>query len=181
MMNAQRRLIAQVRDVVASQVKEQTQRFLRTLDAESARTFQTLYYTVIPAAGLYLMLEAELPPQALEETLGSPAYDGWLLLNIVCPPLALFGRRLTSRSVKAEVGDPNSAYGAAWLQLTGDFGTWSAICIYAACVVNAAFFGEALYAAFFVAMGVPGGFLFTLRSVRRLRQIEQREKSNRDG
>jgi hypothetical protein len=52
---------------------------------------------------------------------------------------------------------------------------WGAIITYIACVINTSLWGQGLYGAFFVLMGVPGGFMFTLRSVRRLLQIRRNE------
>lgn len=150
--------------------------FLVTLDAESIRNFQAMYYVFIMVGGLYLLCFAQLPPQPIEDTLGRPIYVGWLLLNIICPIMMFIGRRLTARASVAEPGAGNPGVGGAWLQLAGDGGIWGAICIYIMCVFSASWWGQGLYAVFFVGMGVPGGAMFTYRSYRRLRQIGRRAR-----
>lgn len=152
------------------------QRLLRDIDAESIRTFQTMYYVLIIAAGLYLLLAASGPPQTIEETLGNPEYKIWLTANIVCPLMTLVGRRVYRLAAAVPPGEPNSARGGAWLQIAGDGGVWAAICIYVLCVFNTSEWGQGLYAVFFVIMGIPGGAMFTLRSVRRVREIKKHDR-----
>lgn len=150
--------------------------FLVDLDEGKIRSYQTMYYVLITVAGVNLMFVADEPPQMLQDSLGPQYYAAWLVLNLVCPPMALFGRWITSRAAKKPPGQPNSAYGAAVLQLAGDGGVWGAIIVYVACVINTTWWGQGLYGAFFVLMGVPGGFMFALRSARRLLQIKRRER-----
>jgi hypothetical protein len=150
--------------------------FLTVLDAESIVAFQAMYYTIIAGAGLYLWLAADAPPQNVEPVMGHVQYQLWLGLNIICPIGTLVGRWLTSRSAKIDAGEPNPALGAAWLQFVCDAGVWGAIAIYVACIFETTEWGAGLYGAFFVLMGIPGGFMFTLRSGRRLLQIKKRER-----
>jgi hypothetical protein len=164
---------------VAEQVawlRRRLRAFLTAIDAESIASFQAMYYTLIITAGLYLVFAATAPPQNVEPVMGHPQYQWWLGLNIVCPAMSLIGRRLTTRAGKAAPGEPNPGLGAAWMQLTGDAGVWFAIILYVWCVAATSWWGQGLYGAFFVLMGIPGGGMFTLRSFRRLLQIKRREK-----
>lgn len=151
-------------------------RFLITLDAERISGFQAFYYPMISFAGVYLWLIADQPTEALLQALGPYVYEGWLTLNIVCPQMTLFGRRLYSKAATVKPGKSNSSYGAAWLQFWGDAGVWGAILIYAACLFNSYFIGQPLYTAFYFLMGIPGGFMFTLRSWRRIHEIHRTER-----
>jgi hypothetical protein len=145
------------------------------VDAELIVPFQRyVYYPLIISFSLYLAFLADGAPQGVDVTLGHGYYYVWLVLGSVFPALSLFGRYLFEASAKTVDGEPNSAYGGAWLMLGGDFGVWSAILIYLACVINAAWWGQAFWGLGFVFMGVPGGAIFTYRSYRRLRQINQR-------
>lgn len=171
-MNAARRRARWIRRTV----KTRWRRFAAALDSESVTTFQTMYYVLIVTAGLYLWLVARIPTQALEETLGSIAYSAWLALNIICPAMSLYGRRLFTVASRIKPGEPNPGLLGAWLQAIGDSGVWGAISIYVACIINTSYWGQSLYASFFVLMGVPGGFMFTLRSWRRICQINARAK-----
>lgn len=156
-------------------VQEKLRELGRAIDAESIRTFQTMYYWFILAAGCYLLFAASAPPQLIEDTLISPAYEFWLLANIFCPIMTFAGRRMYRRAATVAEGEPNAARAGALFQIAGDGGVWAAICIYILCVINTAWWGQGLYAAFFVLMGIPGGAMFTWRSVRRFRQIKRRE------
>jgi hypothetical protein len=144
---------------------------LEEIDNESIRGYQRFYYPTVMLAGLYLWLAADEPTQALADTLGSVAYTGWLLLHFICPPAALIGRRVYGRG--EDSGIRGTLYLGARLQLIGDAGVWAAICIYVACLINTAYWGQAIYPSFYLLMGVPGGFRFTLRSWRRLRQLRE--------
>lgn len=150
--------------------------FIKAVDDERITPFQLIYDIIFVCAGLYLGLVAQVPPQNIEPVMGSMYYDWWLALNIVCPILTQLGRYLTAKAARTPVGEPNPALGAAWLQFTGDFGIWCVVAIYLVCVAQTAYWGQAIYAIFFVFMGVPGGFLFTLRSWRRIHQIGHRER-----
>lgn len=150
--------------------------FLTILDAESIVTFQAMYYTIIASAGLYLWLAADAPPQNVEPVMGHVQYEMWLAMNVICPVMTLVGRRLTSRAAGIDAGEPNPAKGAAWMQFVGDAGVFGCIVIYVTCVAATTEWGAGLYGAFFVLMGIPGGFMFTLRSLRRLFQIKRRER-----
>jgi hypothetical protein len=156
-------------------IRQQTRGFFLALDQERISTYQTMYYLLIITAGLYLALVASAPPQLIEVTLGPINYLGFLALNIVCPLMTLIGRRIVTLAARRPLGGSNGAFGGAWLQLAGDSGVWGAIIVYIACVINTSVWGQGLYGAFFVLMGVPGGFMFTLRSVRRLMQIRAAE------
>lgn len=157
-------------------MRVQIRAFFQRIDAESISTFQTMYYSLIIFAGLYLALAANAPPQNVEPVMGHWQYHAWLGLNILCPTMTLIGRWLTHRAAAIPAGEANPARGAAWMQLVGDGGVWGAIIIYVACLAETTWWGQGLYGAFFVLMGVPGGFMFTLRSARRLWQIRARER-----
>lgn len=161
---------------VCIRVLRQRRRFLQNLDEERISSFQTFYYWMIVLAGLYIWLVAEEPTRALLDTLGPGVYEGWVVLNLVCPLMTLIGRKLYNKSADIGEGKPNPAYGAALLQLWGDAGVWSAILIYAGCFFTTFYWGEPLYATFFFLMGIPGGFRFTWRSWRRIRQIHRTER-----
>jgi hypothetical protein len=156
--------------------EERRQRFFEGLDAESIRGFQTMYYWFIVVAGLY-QLVSDGPPEPVAASLGPPYYEGWVLLNIVCPIMTLIGRRIFGKVGRDTLpGAPNGSRGAALLQLAGDGGVWGLILIYTACLINTTYFGQPLYVTIYFLMGVPGGFMFTLRSVRRVLQIKRREQ-----
>lgn len=149
--------------------------FNAMVDAELIVPFQTfVYYPIIIGFTLYLAFFAVGPPQGVDTSLGHLAYGCWLVLGSAFPALSLFGRHLFNNAAKKADGEPNSAYGGAWLMLAGDFGVWCSICIYLYCVFNAAWWGQAFWGLGFVVMGIPGGGIFTYRSARRLRQIRRR-------
>jgi hypothetical protein len=151
------------------------ERFNAMVDAELIKPFQVfVYYPIIIAFTLYLALFADGPPQGVDAELGDVGYYCWLMLGSVFPAASLLGRYLFESAAKTAEGDPNSAYGGAWLMFGGDFGVWMAIDIYLYCVFGAAWWGEAFWGLGFVLMGVPGGAIFTYRSMRRLRQIRRR-------
>lgn len=150
--------------------------FLRSLDAESVGQFKVTYYTMILIGGLYLAAVADGAPDPIAYSMGPGFYRFWLGVNIICPAITLIGRHLMIRAAAAEEHAPNSAVGAAWMRLTGDVGVWGAIIIYAVCVFNTSWWGQPLYAFFYLLMGVPGGFMFTLRSWRRIQEIRRREQ-----
>lgn len=174
MMAAARRRFERLRFKTRLAIRRQTSRFLASLDDEKIGGFQIMYYWLILSAGMYLLVVASGPPQLIDDTLDSPYYEGWLLLNIFGPIATLVGKRMTTTASGKEPHEKNSAVPGAWLQLTGDLMVWGAICIYILCVFNTQEWGRGIYGAFFVLMGVPGGFMFTLRSWRRIRQIRQR-------
>lgn len=158
------------------ELRVRKRRFLADLDAERISSFQSFYYPMIMVAGLYCGFGADAPTAALADTLGRPVYLGWLCLNIACPMSTLLGRRLYAKAATAQPGQPNPAAGAAAMQLVGDGGVWGAILIYFGCFVNTFYWGQGIYPTFFFLMGIPGGFMFTLRSWRRWRQIRSIEK-----
>lgn len=160
---------------VLNALVERGQKFNAMVDAELIIPFQKfVYYPIIIGFTMYLAFFADGAPQGVNESLGGSAYVCWLILGSVFPALSLFGRYLFDSAAKTAPGEPNSAYGGAWLMLAGDFGVWSAIGIYLACVVNAAWWGQAFWGLGFVVMGIPGGGIFTYRSIRRIRQIKNR-------
>lgn len=149
--------------------------FNAMVDAELIVPFQKyVYYPIIAIITTYLAFGAVGPPQAIEENLSGLYYGAWLLLGIAFPPLSLLGRRLYEKAPRSD-GDANGAYGGALMMLFGDFGVWSAILIYVTCTVDTFWWGQGLWAVGFVLMGIPGGGIFTYRSVRRLMQIKRRE------
>lgn len=151
-------------------------KFLYDIDQERISSFQSFYYPMVFVAGLYLAFGADEPTRALADTLGSTAFHSWLALHFICPPATLIGRRMWRKADTAAAGEPNSGLLGARLQLLGDGGVWAAICIYVACLINTSYWGSAIYPSFYLLMGVPGGFMFTLRSWRRLRQINERAR-----
>lgn len=157
------------------ELRRRIDKFNLIVDAELIEPFQKfVYYPVIIVFTAYLALVADGPPQAIEDTLGAFPYTVWLILGTFFPALSLFGRHLYNSAAKTAPGEPNSAFGGAWLMLAGDLGVWGAIIGYLACVGNTAWWGQGLWAVGFVLMGVPGGAIFTYRSFRRLRQIKNR-------
>lgn len=150
--------------------------FLRSLDREQVGSFKITYYLFIIAGGLYLLFAADGVPDPIAASMGHPYYEVWLLFNIGCPTVTLLGRWVMSVAAEKGQGEANSAIGGAWMRLFGDMGVWGAIIIYTVCVITSGWWGQPLYAVFYVMMGVPGGFMFTLRSWRRLRQIGHRER-----
>lgn len=138
-------------------------------------SFQWFYYPMLTVIGLYCALVADAQTTSLQ-SIGQWALVGWISLTVACPVLALIGRLLTNHAAKAEPLQPNPGVGGAWLQLTGDGGVWLTILIYFACWVNVFDWGDPLYTTGYFLMGIPGGFLFTLRSIWRLRQTRQRAR-----
>lgn len=146
--------------------------FLHAVDHELVWIFQLTYDIIFILAGLYLGLIAYGPPQNVEPVMGPLFYQAWVWLNVVCPVMTQLGRYLTGSAARVQPDHPNSSVGGATLQLTGDLGIWGIVLIYLACVFQTTSWGQAVYAVFFVGMGVPGGFLFTFRSARRIKQIK---------
>lgn len=145
------------------------------VDDEGIKPFQKyVYYPLIIAVTMYLILFATSPPAGLDTTLDTPAYYGWLALGSLFPALSLLGRYLYDSAIKTRPDEPNSAYGGAKLMLAGDAGVWLAIIIYLVSVIGAAAWGDAYWGLAFEAMGVPGGAIFTYRSWRRMHQIKRR-------
>lgn len=151
-------------------------RLLARLDSETVTAYQTVYYVILICAGLYLWLGARVPTQALEDTLGPNIYNGWLALNIAAPLSTLYGRRLMTVSARMKPGEPNPGLAGAWLQAAGDGGVWGAVIVYVGCVFNTAYWGQAIYPSFFVLVGVPAGLMFSVRSWRRICQINRSAK-----
>lgn len=148
--------------------------FNAMVDAELIVPFQKyVYYPIITAITAYLTFGAVAVPQAVEANLSGLYLDGWLALGLICPPMSLAGRQFYER---AREKMPNGGYGGALLMLFGDLGVWSAIIIYVQCTADTFWWGQGLWAVGFVLMGVPGGAIFTYRSLRRLRQIRHRER-----
>jgi hypothetical protein len=151
-------------------------KFRTRLKEERIQDYQAFYYPMIATAGIYCWLVADDLTTALNGALGGWAYNGWLALNIVCPILARLGRRLTANAAKKAEGEANPGVAGALLQLTGDGGVFGAIVIYFICFCSVFYWGMPMYTTFFFLMGIPGGFLFTLRSVQRWLEIRRREK-----
>lgn len=154
--------------------RRQIRRFGIVVDRELVSDYQKFYYPMIFLSGMYLAFVADEPTMALAVTLGRPFYLCWLGLHLVCPWMTLLGRRIYAKAKTTAPGEPNGALGAAWMQFAGDGGVWGAILIYVFCLFNTAYWGQAIYPSFYLLMGVPGGFMFTYRSFRRLRQINRR-------
>jgi hypothetical protein len=152
------------------------QRAIIMLDTEQVRAFQAMYYVIFMTTAGCLLFVPALSSQSVADVLNPPYYDGWLWMNFICPMLTLLGRRLTTRAAHVEPGKPNSAMGAAWLQLTGDSGVWMGVILYTTCVFNNGWWREHLYVVAFVSMGIMGGGMFTARSIRRLAQINRRDR-----
>jgi hypothetical protein len=111
--------------------------------------------------------------------LGEPSYTAWAWIVVVCPPITLIGRRLTNLSTGRAPGDSNPAWGAAWLQFTGDLGVWLAVSVfvYELFRFDRHWWSANLFLLLFLIMGVLGGFMFTVRSVRRLVGVKRRVRT----
>jgi hypothetical protein len=151
-------------------------KFFEVLDAERVSTFQTMYYFLFITAALVLIFVPQAHVAGLSATLSKFHYSAWLAVNLICPVLTLIGRRLTLRASHVDPDEPNPAYGAAILQLVGDFGVWSCINIYIASFILAGTWVQEFTCFIFLVMGVLGGGMFTVRSVRRLVGIERRNR-----
>lgn len=154
-------------------------RFELQVDEERAEDLQRVYYPMLMVAGLYCWLGSDEMTKPLTAMIGqgpvsSTAIGAFIGLHLVCPVLTLAGRRLTKKTSKIPHGEPNPGVGAAMAQLSGDGGILGAILIYFACIVGSFEWGQPMYTTFYFLMGIPGGFLFTLRSWRRWRQIKKR-------
>jgi hypothetical protein len=157
------------------------QRAIILLDTEQVRAFQAMYYVIFMDTAGALIFIPGLSSQSASNVLGHSYYVGWLWMNFLCPTLTLIGRRLTTVAAGVEPGQPNPAYGAAWLQLTGDSGVWMGVIVYAVCVFHDGWWKEHLYVVAFMSMGILGGGMFTLRSLRRLAQINRRDRREKHG
>lgn len=151
-------------------------RFLRRLDTESVTTFQTMYYVVFAVVSLLMVAMPDMRAYYVSESLGRYYYDMWLIAALVCPLMTLIGRRLTTLSSRIRPGGSNPALGAAWLQLAGDTGVWGTVLVYVTSMLATDWWTRELYPAGFLLMGVLGGGMFTLRSTRRIAQIERRNR-----
>lgn len=150
--------------------------WVKKLDAEKISTFQTMYYLLFTITAILLIFFPDLHIQYVSSELGPLYYVAWLLINLICPSLTLIGRRLTTLAAGVAPGRPNSAYGAAWLQLCGDSGVWGNILIYVAALIDTGWWSQEIYTFSFLLMGVAGGAMFTARSVRRIVQIKRKER-----
>jgi hypothetical protein len=150
--------------------------FLRRLDTESVTTFQSMYYMVFTVAAAAMVAMPDMHAYYVSVALGRYYYDMWLIATLVCPSLTLFGRWLTTRAAHTPPGKPNGAVGAAWLQLSGDLGVWGTVLVYVASMMATAWWTKELYTFGFMVMGIAGGGMFTLRSARRIHQINQRSR-----
>lgn len=149
------------------------------LREERIQDYQAFYYPMIATAGVYCWLVADDLTTAMEPVLGGWSYGGWLALNIICPIIARVGRHMTAHAATKVEGENNPAVMGALLQLTGDAGVFGAIIIYFVCFCAVFYWGMPMYTTFFFLMGIPGGFLFTIRSVQRWNEIRAREKKLR--
>jgi hypothetical protein len=150
---------------------------LRRLDAEKVSTFQTMYYCLFTATAVLLIFFPDFHLQYVSSELGRPYYDAWLFVNLICPSLTLIGRRFTTQAAHTRPGQPNSAYGAAWLQFCGDIGVWGNILVYVTSMILTGWWTKEIYVSAFLMMGVAGGGMFTARSARRILQIDRRNRS----
>ena len=146
-------------------------RLFHLLDEEKVPIYQVTSYAVVSLAGLYLLVSFNSTTSRLQEILYPVVYIGWLITNIVAPIFTFVGRYLFTRAANVSSGRPNSAYGAAYLQLLGDMGVLSAMLLYSVYMVENFYYGEFLYTPFFLITGILGGVLFSLRSWRRIHQI----------
>lgn len=151
--------------------------FLRKLDTESVTTFQTMYYVVFTVAAVFMVAMPDIHAYYVSGSLGRYYYDMWLMATLVCPSLTMIGRRLTTRAAHTPPNRPNFAYGAAYLQLSGDLGVWGTILVYVTSMMITDWWSKELYTFGFMIMGVAGGAMFTMRSMRRIIQINQRTRS----
>jgi hypothetical protein len=151
--------------------------FLRKLDTESVTTFQTMYYVVFTIAAVFMVAMPDMHAYYVSGSLGRYYYDMWLMATLVCPSLTMLGRRLMKRAAHTPPNKPNFAYGAAYLQLSGDIGVWGTILVYVTSMMITDWWSKELYTFGFMIMGVAGGAMFTMRSMRRIIQINQRARS----
>lgn len=154
--------------------------WLRRLDAESISTFQSMYYVVFSITAVLLIFFPDFHVQYVSTVLGRGYYDAWVLVNLICPTLTLIGRRFTTRAAMVRPGEQNFAYGAAWLQLCGDSGVWGNVLVYVGSMIATDWWSKEIYVFAFLLMGVAGGGMFTIRSVRRIVQIKQLERRSRE-
>lgn len=138
-------------------------------------SYQWFYYPMVVLINLYCAAVADEQTAALQ-AIGQWALTCWLVLGLACPVLALTGRVLTAQAAKAQPLQPNPGVGGAYLQLTGDGGVWATILIYFACWLSVFDWGDPLYTTGYFLMGIPGGFMFTVRSVWRVRQTRRRAR-----
>lgn len=151
-----------------------------TRDAEILlNALKWVYYPTFVLAGLYSWFVANEQTRSIRETLGPFTLGGFIALNILMPVIALTGAQMTKRAATKAPGEPNSAAGGAWFQLWGDGGVFAAIVIALLAFIATFQWGQAMYYTFFFLMGVPGGFLFTYRSWRRVRMIKVRSRLQR--
>lgn len=157
-------------------VRRGWERFLRVLDDESIDSFQVMYYTIFTAFAAMVIF---LPHQRQEarDFMATPIYVVWLMMNLLCPLMTLLGRRIQRRTAVKRVGENNYGVGAAWLRLTGDLGVWWSVNLWTLVLFQTGWWESNLFVVYFMSMGVFGGFMFTLRSLRRLQQIRHIERN----
>lgn len=158
------------------QVRKLLKQFLRVLDDERIDNFQVMYYIVFATFAAMLLLLPGLPRQEAEDILAPPIYYGWLLMNLVCPISTLVGRRIGQQVAGKEEGEANAGAGAAWLRLFGDSGVWNSVNLWMVVLFYTDWWKANLFVVYFMIMGVFGGFMFTLRSIRRLAQIRHLQR-----
>lgn len=154
---------------------------VRLLDREQVQAFQGMYYVIFVLGALVLMFVPGADIGPVDDMLGPTSYQAWLIMNLICPPLTLIGRRLTTLAVRKAPNEPNSAWGAAWLQFTGDLGVWLGvnIFVYEMFRFSAAWWLYNVYFTIFMLMGILGGSMFTFRSSRRLIEIKRAVRRDR--
>lgn len=159
-------------------------RVVTILDREEVRAFQGMYYVIFSLGAVMLLFVPGVDAAAGQVylMLGPASYKGWAAINLVCPPITLIGRRMTSQAALKSAGESNSAWGAAWLQLTGDFGVWCGLTIfvYELFRYDPRWWAQNLFIFLFLIMGVLGGAMFTFRSTRRLIGTKRREIRQRN-
>lgn len=156
-------------------------RWLLSLDSEKVATFQTMYYRLFTVGAIMLMVFPGIHVESMRRSLNSTNYAVWLIVTFICPILTLVGRKLTHVASFREPDQPNPAYGAAILQLVGDLGVWACVNIYIVSFVQSGTWVQEFLSFIFLVMGVLGGGMFTVRSLRRLTAIERRNRREREG
>jgi hypothetical protein len=148
--------------------------WLRKLDTESVATFQTMYYIVFALLGVTLLIPG-VPVQHAHKIMHSLIYTMWIGLQMVCPVITLVGRRVSTKAAAAPAGAPNLSVLGAWLQFGGDWGVWVGVQLWTVSMFFTPWWTHNLFVLYFMFMGVGGGAMFTLRSLRRLLAIRARK------
>jgi hypothetical protein len=158
--------------MVLNKLRHSLGRFLDVLDGEGVALFQALVYMDLSVGGLYCLLIAGVPSNAVA-ALGPHADTAWLWL-CAAAGICMVGKVLSNRSDRRKYWVFTTGL---WLQLCGDLSAIGAFYGFVLATFEIAHRGPASIAAWvFFALG-DCATLLTIRDVRRILQAETKVRA----